>query len=447
MKAIIRLDCNERTPSPSVNARISRHYQPGEVVEVIDSVPGDEYDNDDEWYRLSNGAYIWSGAADVQFDDDQLLPEDRKQFLVSYRMLKPNARPDLDTTDVPDRLYAAPVTLPLSNDSIRLNVLEPHLFVSGVIDSINHLPASRKHVLVYIHGWQMSPSIPTGLFFKFVRNYMRHPSNTIAKVIFLTWPAHDNRKRGDERALKAGRKFTENNLFESFTLLSAALRKKGMQLHLLVHSFGHQLLNGMLNPDERFLSNLPSRIFDKVFLMAPDITHEAATAKGILLENYFGDDDRVDSQYCYRNINQITNRVYVFHSKYDYLLYISTKKFVGRKRLKKAETEEERKKLTKDYRNLGNYGVTQLTANELNFDPVDLNTLPDANVGEDRLNFPFRHLQGTSSGRKIDDVWDKWDYDGINDLQVIFRAQKIPNHHRYLFTCRPVVDKVMELLD
>ena len=446
MKAIIRLDCNERTPSPSVNARISRHYRPGDVVNVIDSVPGDEFDNDDEWYKLDNGAYIWSGAADIQYEDDELLPADRQQFLVCYRMVNPNARPNLDTTAVPNRLYAAPVKLPIANDSIRLNTLEPNLFAAGVINSLADLPKERSNVLIYIHGWQMSPDIPTNLFFRFVRNYMRHSSNTIAKVIFFTWPAHDNRKRADDRAMESGKAFTKNNLFECFTPLSKALHDRNMQLHLLVHSFGHQLLNGMLNPDPAFVNNLPNKLFDKVFLMAADITHRAATTDGVLLENYFGDDDREDLFYCYRNLNQLARNVYLFHSKYDYLLYISTKKFIGRKRLNRAETEAERIALTQHYRNLGNYGVTQLTANDLQFDPIDLNELPEESIGEDRLNFPFRQLKGTSSGMKIDQVWSDWNYEGINDLQVIFRARKIPNHHRYLFTCRAVVSKVMELL-
>jgi hypothetical protein len=135
----------------------------------------------------------------------------------------------------------------------------------------------------------------------------------------------------------------------------------------------------------------------------------------------------------------------VFYNKYDYLLYISSKKFFDHKAYRDARSAAERLAVTEKYRNLGNYGLSQLTSH-LDFIAVDVDALLDDGDPGDPLFFPIKKLKGSSTGRQIDQVWNDADYAGINGGRVLFRANKIPNHHRYLFTCRPVVEKVHTLL-
>jgi hypothetical protein len=182
---------------------------------------------------------------------------------------------------------------PASEAGIRFNHLLPDPFANGLMSSIDKLEnKSRNHVFLYIHGFQPFSSLKLDLFSGFVNNYMNHPKNKIAKVLFFVWPAQGlSRKRADDRAIESGRNFTKNQLFDTLKHLSDRLEEKNMFLNLVVHSFGHQLLNGMLEHfDCKTLSNKP--IFKNVFLMASDVTHLALnqTSKetGFDLPNFFG---------------------------------------------------------------------------------------------------------------------------------------------------------------
>jgi hypothetical protein len=225
------------------------------------------------------------------------------------------------------------------------------------------------------------------------------------------------------------------------------LKDNGKALNLIVHSFGHQLLNGMLNPDPLHIGKIPGKIFENIFLMAPDVAHLTVQQGGQTIKNYFKDADGIDFHYDFTKLDQIASRVHVFHDKYDYLLYSSTKKFVGAANLENVATPASRFNLTKDYRNLGNYG-------DQIFPPV--NRIPGFNyidiealiADEEPVNtnaFPFRRIR-RSARRKVDDVWKSSDYEGINVGKIIFNLKRFPDHHRYLFTCKSVVDKVLSLL-
>ena len=457
MRGIVNTDVNERE-RPTVNSRILRFYGAGDTVEITEQVLGDPYDSDDVWYKLASGAFVWNGAVDVDIDCTGLTQEDREQWLICYRKIDGQGRPDMFSKFPPATLSFSKLMLPADSAGVRAEHWTPKEFAVKIANSVNALANPRQHVFVYIHGYQLLSSLKLDLLCHFVQNYTASEDNTIAKVLFMAWPAQGgpSRKTVDDRSLKAGQEFTENNLFNTFRELSAELAKTGKSLNLIVHSFGHQLLNGMLNPDPAHVGNIPGgplsdgtippKIFENVFLMAPDVTHLTVQQGGQTIKNYFADEDGIDFHYEFTRLKQIANQVYIFHDKYDYLLYSSTKKFVGG-HLQNVATPTARFNLTKDYRNLGNYGdqIDPPINRIQGFEYIDLEELIGNDDPDGTNEFPFRRIR-KSARRQVDKVVKSSDYDGINAGKIIFNLKRFPNHHRYLFTCKLVVDKVLSLL-
>lgn len=448
-RGVVNTEVNERQ-RPNVNSRILKYYPVGSTLHIVDEVLGDPYDGDDVWYKLANGAFVWAGAVDVEVNISELPEQDKFQWLISFRERRPDGRPDMGSKDTPKSLYFTHVKLPADSSGVRLNDLMPNPFANGVLQSMKGLPDSRKHVFIYVHGYQLLSSLKLNLLEHFVNNYMRHAGNKIGKVIFMTWPAQGgpSRKTVDDRSIRAGQDFTRNGLWQTFEELSRVLSAEGKCLNLLVHSFGHQFLNGMINPEPEDVGKLPdSKIFENVFLMAPDVTHLTIKKGGANLKNYYNDRGAKQFHYQFSGLKDISKNVYVFHDKYDYLLYASTKKFVGAKTLTPDMTARQRFDITKDYRNLGNYGTRQTAATDLEpgFQFISVEDLIDKNEPMPDGDYPFRRIRN-GPGQVVDNVWDNADYAGVNSERVIFNAKRFPDHHRYLFTCRPVVDEVLRLL-
>ena len=454
MRGVINTEINERR-TPGVNSPITTFYKVGAIVEIEEAVIGDPYEGDDLWYKLKNGCYLWSGGVDIEADSAGLAPEDHDQYLISYRNIHPDGRPNMNSKSPPDKLYFTPVRLPAESESIRVNELMPELFAESVMQSVRKFNRDRGNVLIYIHGYQpLFPSLKLDLFLGLVKSYLTHPLNSIAKVIFLSWPAHGGagRKTTDDRSIKMGEHFSDMGMFKTFKVLSDKLKAEGRALNLIVHSFGHQLLNGMINPfpanpiptDPTGLKN----VFENIFLMAPDISVHVTKKGGKTLNNYFQDRDGRSFLYMYSGLTMLAKNVYVFHDKYDYLLYSSTKKFVGSRNLRGIDSPEKRFEITGDYRNLGNYGKVKIdqTIDEEKFEFIDVDKLVTDGTPGKFSDFPFRHIKGTRPANEIEKVYANFDYSGINGEWIIFNINRFGSHHRYLFTCRPVVEKVLKLL-
>src|SRR6218665_2227132 len=224
MKGIVVQHLNERE-SPDVNARILGFYKPGDIIDIEEPADGDLYDGEDSWHKLAKGTYVWSGAVETEAGCEQLSNEDKMQWLISYRRLDKNRRPDLAEDRPADRLSYTEVRLPASACSVQMTEIETtnaddiDAFVKKVVNSVKGLKdaASRKHVLIYIPGYQFFGSLKLGLFNHFVQNYMDTKASKIAKVLFLVWPSNDlSRKDIDDRSIAAGRDFTKKDLFRIF---------------------------------------------------------------------------------------------------------------------------------------------------------------------------------------------------------------------------------------
>jgi len=439
MKGLVTMELNERQQNPGVNSPVSKFYVENQVVEIAEALIGDNYDGNNVWYRLKDGAFVWSGAIELIPECEHMKEQDKFQFLISYRQIDADGRINVNTKVASKELYFAPLTLPASTDNIRVNHLLPGPFATSVVQSAQKLNDPRRnHVFLYIHGYQAFPSLKLNLFTQFVENYMSHPGNKIAKALFMVWPAQGlSRKKSDDRALEAGRAFTANNLFATFTELSRQLKNNGMFLNLIVHSFGHQLLNGMVNP----LPNIPGPIFENIFLMAPDITHLVVQNGGAKLRNYYFSGGDKTVHYQYAPLTSIGKNIHVFYDDMDLLLYASTKKFV-------AKGDRDDTTVMNDYRNLGNYGSSKImpaSAIEKGFKFFSvLDLVKDGEAGA-LLNFPYREMPDRTK-ETVTQVRDLADYSAVKDLDIFFHLQRYPSYHRYLFTCKPVVAKVNELL-
>ncbi len=64
MKGIVNTYLNERIERPEVNADSRVYYEPGDEVEIVDILNGDDFEGNNVWYELDNGAYVWSGGVD-----------------------------------------------------------------------------------------------------------------------------------------------------------------------------------------------------------------------------------------------------------------------------------------------------------------------------------------------------------------------------------------------
>ncbi|HLO39316.1 MAG TPA: hypothetical protein VK173_12525, partial [Lacibacter sp.] len=131
--------------------------------------------------------------------------------------------------------------------------------------------------------------------------------------------------------------------------------------------------------------------------------------------------------------------------KYDYLLHVGTKKFLE-KGMRKNPSAKELEKI-REYRALGNFADTMLPngLKELGFKFYNVEELIRENEDVDYYDFPFRQLK-TKMKKSIDRLWDSSDYREVKFFQTLFSVGRTPDHHRYLFTCKQVVNKVQELL-
>jgi hypothetical protein len=447
MKGLIIKNCNARhqpylmTPNAGV-------YNEGDIVEVVGATEGKDIDTEPIWYKLSTGEWVWSGAVHIAMDGSDLRVEDRNQFLISYRQRDENGRPDLDPKTPARKLYFGSIVIPADPEFVQVQELSPQQFAQQVLNLVAPIPSEREHVVIYIHGYQVVSSLKLDLLSGFAQSYLTHPNNKIAKVLFFAWPSQGwiTRKSVDDRSINAGERFTANGLFEYLNVLSLALKDAGRKLNLLVHSFGHQLLNGMLNPHPDDVGRIPAgKIFQNIFLMAPDITHLALKVGGDWLHNNFPNNGKDTFFYNFSKLKQLAHCVHVFHDKYDYLLHVSSKKSLE-KGMRRSPDSEEVKRI-KEYRAIGNYGNKMLPEDqrEPDFRFWDVEELIMAQPGGDLYDFPFLPAR-KGVKRSIDKLWDNLDYSAINDFQGVLNLGRSADHHRYVFTCKQVVDKVQDLL-
>jgi hypothetical protein len=434
MKGIISNNLSQQSQKPKGD----RFYEKGDRVQIKDGV----YLDGVLWYIVDNDIQVNSFDVETELYSD-LLEADQSQFFICYRKLDLQNNPIADNiADAPDKLHFAHLASPM----IRVNDWSPNIFANAVSQSV--LESDKKDVFIYIHGFDWQPGLKLDLAAKFVQSYMNHPENSVAKVLYFGWPSFGGRKDADDRSIDYGQRFTQNGLFTYFKLLSEALKNQGQTLNLIVHSFGHQLLNGMINPGEGNRHLVPSKIFKNIFLMAPDITHLSVQKNGVTLRNPKKTRKGRHYNYNLAPLKELADRVHIYHNSSDYLLYVSSKQSYGSSNVN-FDTQPDSMGITTDYRTLGNYGkdIFEEAGSNLNLEPgfefIDVQKLL-TDAGENFGNlayFPFRNNTDNALANA-----KNGNYSDIKVIDGLFKGDLLLPHHQYLFTCKAVVDDVLQRL-
>jgi len=84
MKARVKTFLNIRTEKPEILANNNpgdKFYSPGDVIEVVEAVEGDKYKDNNIWYKLDDGTFVWSGGvAEVTAPPALLAAETKRSF-------------------------------------------------------------------------------------------------------------------------------------------------------------------------------------------------------------------------------------------------------------------------------------------------------------------------------------------------------------------------------
>lgn len=69
MKGRVITLLNIRTGSPSIRPDNNPgYYKPGEVLEIVETVTGDEYKGNNIWFKTPDGSFVWSGGVKLSGD-------------------------------------------------------------------------------------------------------------------------------------------------------------------------------------------------------------------------------------------------------------------------------------------------------------------------------------------------------------------------------------------
>lgn len=438
MDGIINDNLDQQSQRPGPNGP-QPFLTKGTKVNIIRA----EHDGRTVWYVTSEGTKVISNKVELDAYSG-LSAADKSHFFICYRAQKAGI-PVIDMADAPNKLFFANLP-PAPDRDFKVTELFPEVWATGVTQAVSKLPESRKHVFVYIHGFDWEPGLKLELVPQFVQSYFAHPENSVANVLYFGWPSYGWRKKADDRSIDYGEQFTRNGLFEYFEVLSRKLKEAGKTLNLVVHSFGHQLLNGMINPGEGH--SIPTGIFENIFLMAPDVTHLAVQQGGVQLRNMRRKFKGPHFHYNYTPLKQLAKHVHIYYDPSDYLLYVSSKQFNLNENTAAFDPHPDADGLTADFRNLGSYGdeifkkdPSLKLEDGFNFYNVLDIIKQDAGPQADPLFYGFLDNDDAAMAKAREG-----DYSGIKLLKTFWDRYYLMNHHAYLFSCRPVVAHVLQRL-
>ena len=179
-------------------------------------------------------------------------------------------------------------------------------------------------VLIFIHGFNVSwwEAVASALSLEFMLNHMRGASDEKkpVRVVLFTWPSDgkaiplysyfSDRSDAESSGGPVGRGFLKLRDY----LIEARLdsRSRGAALcrqaiHLLCHSMGNYVLQNALHRTQEFsTAGKPPRIFDQMFLCAPDVA-----------------DDVFEPGKPMRQLPEMAQNVTIYHNKGDLAMPVS----------------------------------------------------------------------------------------------------------------------------
>jgi len=376
--------------------------------------------------------------------------ENYEHFILSNRKVKWNSKEKIFSLDLDSRIQPG---LPLhytvydftgkklTEHSDLPNKVTPvadgAAFIDQVVAAADQLPEGSRNVTFYIHGFHhiFQRSFKLDILSGMANSYCSAANRVVGKFIFFSWPATEGRNILDDRAHAQGIMLYRNNK-KMFENLAAALQQKGIQFNLMAHSFGHRILNGFLEE-----INTGKKIFDKVFLFAADIPHQAldGTLPGIKLKNKKNSDwdgdtpaDDVERWYNLTKLQEVANETHCFYCKYDRMLMASTDGELKR-------TEEDDADQVNDYLCLGTMGNLKIKPNtQIKFYDVEKWVRVDTEFG-DVLG---KNAHEVEQMQKIIDALDLSRSDHRAFAILNFSREPWVKLHRYAYYSKDVVKEV-----
>lgn len=169
---------------------------------------------------------------------------------------------------------------------------------------------SKKDVLVYLHGYATSFRDALGNAARLHENH----AERIGDTVVFSWPS-DGRTipwqsyKSDRTDARASGPAFARAFIKSAEFMRDVVRAGGprcqARLHLVAHSMGNYVLRNALQEVQRFVAS-PPRLFDHVFLMAPD-------------EDY----DCFEQEHKLMTLPRVASDVHVYFNRGDAALRVS----------------------------------------------------------------------------------------------------------------------------
>ena len=171
--------------------------------------------------------------------------------------------------------------------------------------------AEHRDVLFVIHGHRLwLPGLRLGLLLDLHRGYVAGPRGPVGVIVFFSWPDRGWPWSEDDEAYRSGDAF----FAQGSGLLAALGDAAGGRLHLLVQSFGHHLLAGMVARAVAEGHGRPP--FRSCLLAGADVPQASIRAGGVSVTSR-GDAGR---SYRFDQMHRLAERTVVYYDPRDRIL-------------------------------------------------------------------------------------------------------------------------------
>ncbi|MDD9987549.1 MAG: alpha/beta hydrolase [Spirochaetaceae bacterium] len=169
----------------------------------------------------------------------------------------------------------------------------------------------HRDVLFFIHGHRLwLPGLRLGLLRELHDRYVAGPRGPVGVIVFFSWPDRGWPWLEDDEAYASG-----DDFFARGSGLLAALRDAaGGRMHLLVQSFGHHLLAGMVARAVAEGHDRPP--FRSCLLAGADVPQASIGSGGVILTSR-GDAGR---SYRFDQMHRLAERTVVYYDPRDRIL-------------------------------------------------------------------------------------------------------------------------------
>lgn len=199
----------------------------------------------------------------------------------------------------------------------KFNASNYQKLINEIVATVLQNAANKKDVLLFTHGYTPVPkSHKLSLLYDLDERYVKGTSS-IGTIIYFSWPGFGlSMSNNLGLAYKVGQDLALH--FKFFADLSMALPSAQSNLHLMVQSWGHRVLSGILNKLDLRTSPFrlkQQRVFQNVFLMAADCPSKSLRENGVT---------NAYRNYNLRRLKFLSHKVFVFYDKDDGILEISS---------------------------------------------------------------------------------------------------------------------------